>query len=138
MDAPVPSPAAAPPPRKPAGADHRLEDLLFPPLQGWKRSVALFFYYLVIILALMLIYGRGDFTTAPFITRASEPERFPIDAAPPATHLFERLQRWADEFPDRPGARCRFSWEHPDAGADQSGTLGAGSGGRRASPQPRA
>ena len=53
--------------RKPVGAAHRLENLLFPPLQGWKRSVALFFYYLAVIIALMLIYGRGDFTTAPFI-----------------------------------------------------------------------
>ena len=31
------------------------------------RGVALFFYYLGIILALLLIYGRGDFTTAPFV-----------------------------------------------------------------------
>ena len=40
---------------------------MFPPLLGWKRLVALFFYYLAVIIALMLIYGRGDFTTAPFI-----------------------------------------------------------------------
>ncbi len=40
---------------------------MFPPLHGWKRSAMLFFYYLAIIIALMLIYGRGDFTTAPFI-----------------------------------------------------------------------
>ncbi len=40
---------------------------MFPPLQGWKRTVALFCYYLAVIVALMLIYGRGDFTTAPFI-----------------------------------------------------------------------
>ena len=31
------------------------------------RAAALFFYYLGIILALLLIYGRGDFTTAPFV-----------------------------------------------------------------------
>ena len=61
---PAPSAQAA---RKPVVADHRLQELLFPPLHGWKRSVALFFYYLVIIISLMLIYGRGDFTTAPFI-----------------------------------------------------------------------
>ena len=67
MDAPAPSQPAAQPPRKPSGVDHRLEDLMFPPIVGWKRSVLLFFYYLAIILALMLIYGRGDFTTAPFI-----------------------------------------------------------------------
>ena len=59
--------AAAHPPRKPVGVDHRLEDLMFPSLGGWKRPVALFLYYLIIIIALMLIYGRGDFTTAPFI-----------------------------------------------------------------------
>lgn len=40
---------------------------MFPPLAGWKRSVLLFFYYLAIIIALMIIYGRGDFRTAPFI-----------------------------------------------------------------------
>lgn len=40
---------------------------MFPPLHGWKRAVMLFFYYLVVIIVLMLIYGRGDFTTAPFI-----------------------------------------------------------------------
>ena len=34
-----------------------------PPL----RATALFFYYLGIIIALLLIYGRGDFTTAPFV-----------------------------------------------------------------------
>ena len=31
------------------------------------RATALFLYYLGIIIALLLIYGRGDFTTAPFI-----------------------------------------------------------------------
>ena len=67
MDAPVNSIPTAHPPRKPSGVDHRLEDLLFPALLGWKRSVALFLYYLLIIIALLLIYGRGDFTTAPFI-----------------------------------------------------------------------
>ena len=67
MDAPVNPVASAHPPRKPSGVDHRLEDLFFPAPQGWKRSVALFIYYLVVIIALLLIYGRGDFTTAPFI-----------------------------------------------------------------------
>ena len=52
---------------KPSGVDHRLEDLMFPPLHGWKHSVVLFCFYLAVIIALMLIYGRGDFTTAPFI-----------------------------------------------------------------------
>ena len=67
MDTPSPSPAAAQPSRKPSGVDHRLEDLLFPPLHGWKRSVVLFLYYLAVIIGLMVIYGRGDFSTAPFI-----------------------------------------------------------------------
>ena len=66
MDAPATSQPAATPARKPAGVDHRIEDLMFPPLRGWQRSAALFFYYLAVIIALMLIYGRGDFTTAPF------------------------------------------------------------------------
>ena len=40
---------------------------MFPALHGWKRAVMLFVYYLAVIVALMIIYGRGDFTTAPFI-----------------------------------------------------------------------
>ena len=67
MDTPASSPPAASPPRKPSGVDHRLEDLMFPALHGWKRAVTLFVYYLAVIVALMIIYGRGDFTTAPFI-----------------------------------------------------------------------
>ena len=67
MDSPAPFQPAPQPPRRPAGVDHRLEDLLFPPLQGWKRAALLFLYYLAVIVALMIIYGRGDFTTAPFI-----------------------------------------------------------------------
>ena len=31
------------------------------------RATALFLYYLGIIIALLIIYGRGDFTTAPFV-----------------------------------------------------------------------
>lgn len=31
------------------------------------RVAALFVYYLGITIALLLIYGRGDFTTAPFV-----------------------------------------------------------------------
>ena len=53
--------------RHPTGSDHRIEDLLFPPLQGWKRAFALYLYYLGVIVVLLLIYGRGDFTTAPFV-----------------------------------------------------------------------
>ena len=53
--------------RNPSGADHRIEDLLFPTLLGWKHGLALYLYYLAVIVALLLIYGRGDFTTAPFV-----------------------------------------------------------------------
>ena len=60
----VPNPPTT---RHPAGADHRIERLFFPQLKGWPRSVALYLYYLGIIVALLLIYGRGDFTTAPFV-----------------------------------------------------------------------
>ena len=67
MDTPSPSQTVGQPPRKASGVDHRLEDLMFPPLHGWKRACLLFLYYLVVIVALMLIYGRGDFSTAPFI-----------------------------------------------------------------------
>ena len=31
------------------------------------RATVLFLYYLGVIIALLLIYGRGDFTTAPFV-----------------------------------------------------------------------
>ncbi len=31
------------------------------------RATALFVYYLGIIVALLLMYGRGDFKTAPFV-----------------------------------------------------------------------
>ena len=54
-------------PRPSTGADHRIENFLFPQWQGWRRSVALYLYYLAVIIALLLIYGRGDFTTAPFV-----------------------------------------------------------------------
>jgi hypothetical protein len=33
---------------------------------GQKR-LAMFFYYLAIILTLVLMYGRGDFSTPPFV-----------------------------------------------------------------------
>ena len=45
----------------------RLENWLFPTLHGWRRTLGLFVYYLAILVALLLIYGRGDFVTAPFI-----------------------------------------------------------------------
>lgn len=53
--------------RHPSGADHRLENWLFPQWHGWPRCLALYLYYLGIIVALLWIYGRGDFTTAPFV-----------------------------------------------------------------------
>ena len=31
------------------------------------RTAALFLYYLGIIVALLILYGRGDFKTAPFV-----------------------------------------------------------------------
>ena len=34
---------------------------------GWPRTILLFLYYLGILIAMLVIYGRGDFTTAPFI-----------------------------------------------------------------------
>jgi len=33
----------------------------------WVRLAALTFYYLAIILGLILMYGKGDFSTPPFI-----------------------------------------------------------------------
>lgn len=36
-------------------------------LDGWPRTVALFLYYLAILLTLLLIYGRGDFAPTKFI-----------------------------------------------------------------------
>ena len=58
---------ASPPPQRNAGTDHRLEQWLFPELRGWPRGIALYLYYLAVIVLLLLIYGRGDFTTAPFV-----------------------------------------------------------------------
>ena len=49
------------------GADFRIENFLFPQWQGWRRATALYLYYLAVIITLLLIYGRGDFTTAPFV-----------------------------------------------------------------------
>lgn len=59
--------AAPSTPGNTTGSDHRLEDWLFPEVEGWPRAVLLYLYYLAIIVALLLIYGRGDFTTAPFV-----------------------------------------------------------------------
>ena len=59
--------AVPPTPGRSAGADHRIEEFLFPKLDGWRRGVTLYLYYLAILVALLLIYGRGDFTVAPFV-----------------------------------------------------------------------
>lgn len=44
-----------------------LEKRLFPALSGRRQIAVLFLYYLAILIALLLIYGRGDFETAPFV-----------------------------------------------------------------------
>jgi hypothetical protein len=33
----------------------------------WVRTVALTLYYLAILLGLVLLYGKGDFSSPPFI-----------------------------------------------------------------------
>jgi hypothetical protein len=33
----------------------------------WVRTVALTLYYLAILLGLILLYGKGDFSSPPFI-----------------------------------------------------------------------
>ena len=43
------------------------EKRLHTSLQGSRQTVLLFVYYLAILTTLLLIYGRGDFTTAPFV-----------------------------------------------------------------------
>ena len=37
------------------------------PCAGSRQTALLFVYYLAILVSLLLIYGRGDFTTAPFV-----------------------------------------------------------------------
>ena len=44
-----------------------LEKRLFSPWRGSRQTVLLFLYYLTILISLLLIYGRGDFETAPFV-----------------------------------------------------------------------
>lgn len=44
-----------------------LEKKLSLPLNGSRPATLLFLYYLTILIALLLIYGRGDFQTAPFV-----------------------------------------------------------------------
>jgi hypothetical protein len=35
--------------------------------QPWVRFVALMIYYLAILVALVVFYGQGDFSTPPFV-----------------------------------------------------------------------
>ena len=44
-----------------------LEKQVFAPRHGKWRVTLLFLYYLTILVSLLLIYGRGDFETAPFV-----------------------------------------------------------------------
>ena len=55
------------PPARPAWSLDDLEKKLFLPLQGSRQAKLLFLYYLAVLIALLLIYGRGDFETAPFV-----------------------------------------------------------------------
>ncbi len=59
----APAPAAAP--SKPAVRS--LKSYFRLPGGPKQRATLCFLYYLAIIIALLLIYGRGDFVTAPFV-----------------------------------------------------------------------
>lgn len=37
------------------------------PADPWVRGVLLAVYYLAILIGLLLLYGRGDFSTPPFV-----------------------------------------------------------------------
>ena len=54
-------------PAPPASGSRALDTLARLWARPALRATALFLYYLGIIIALLLIYGRGDFTTAPFV-----------------------------------------------------------------------
>ena len=60
MNAPAPASEAKP-------AVRSLESFIHLPGGPALRTVVCFLYDLVIIVALLLIYGRGDFVTAPFV-----------------------------------------------------------------------
>ncbi len=61
MSVPPPSPTV----KKPAV--HSLESYFCLPGGPRTHGTLCFLYYLAIIVALLLIYGRGDFVTAPFV-----------------------------------------------------------------------
>lgn len=54
------APASKPPLRT-------LESFLRLPGEPWVRLGICFLYYLAIVVMLLLLYGRGDFVTAPFV-----------------------------------------------------------------------
>ena len=60
MSAPAPASRAEPGVRT-------LESFVRLPVGPRTHAVLRFFYYLAIIVALLWIYGRGDFVTAPFV-----------------------------------------------------------------------
>ncbi len=51
----------------PSPAARSLESFFHLPGGPRTQAVLSFFYYLAIIVALLWIYGRGDFVTAPFV-----------------------------------------------------------------------
>ena len=55
------------PPGRPARQLDDLDLWLARPRSGRAHTVLLFCYYLAILAALLLIYGSGDFVTAPFV-----------------------------------------------------------------------
>ena len=99
------------------GADHRIENFFFPRWQGWRRSVALYLYYLAVIIALLLMYGRGGFyhgtVRVPGILKVG-----PAASAMslPASEIFDRLQLWATRFPDRLAHRTASVGSTPTTG----------------------
>ena len=50
-----------------ASAARSLESFFHLPGGPRLQAALCFLYYLAIIVALLLIYGRGDFVTAPFV-----------------------------------------------------------------------
>lgn len=54
-------------PPAPRASVRTLESFLRQPGGPRTRAVLCFLYYLAIILALLWLYGRGDFVTAPFV-----------------------------------------------------------------------
>ena len=53
--------------KAPSPAARSLESFFHLPGGPRVQTILYFFYYLAIIVALLWIYGRGDFVTAPFV-----------------------------------------------------------------------